>query len=154
MAATSRNEASIPNKALEPLTPLVGQWKTVGTHPMVPGTTFHGHTSFAWLEGGAFLAMHSQIDEPEIPSGLAVFGSDDATDTFFMLYFDERGVSRKYDVTLRDGTWKWWRSAPGLSQRFTGRIVDDGRTIIGQGELSRDGHTWEGDLQLTYTRVV
>ena len=35
----SMNEASIPNRALEPLTPLVGEWETVGTHPMVPGTT-------------------------------------------------------------------------------------------------------------------
>jgi hypothetical protein len=153
MTETSTNEASIPNRALEPLTPLVGQWETVGTHPLVPGTTFHGHTSFAWFEGGAFLVMRSQIDEPGIPSGIAVVGSDDASDTFFMLYFDERGVSRKYDVTLRDATWKWWRNAPGFSQRFTGRIVDGGRTILGQGELSRDGHTWEGDLQLTYTRI-
>ena len=149
----SANEASIPNKALEPLTPLVGHWRTVGKHPMVPDTTFHGHTSFNWLEGGAFLVMRSQITEPGIPSNLAVFGSDDASDSLFMLYFDERGVSRKYDVTFRDGIWKWWRIAPDFSQRFTGRLLDGGRTIIGQGELCRDGHTWEGDLQLTYTRV-
>lgn len=148
------SEAAIPNPALERLNPLVGHWKTVGTHPMVPGVTFHGDTSFEWLEGGAFLVMRSQIDEPQIPSAIAVFGSDDASDTLFMLYFDERGVSRKYDVSLEDGTWKWWRSAPGFSQRFTGRIVDAGRTIVGQGELCRDGQTWERDLQLTYTRVA
>ena len=154
MAESPTNEASIPNPALEPLTPLVGEWKTVGTHPMVPGKTFHGQTSFAWIEGGAFLVMRSQIEEPEIPSGISVFGSDDDSDTFFMIYFDERGVSRKYDVTLRDGTWKWWRNTAHFSQRFTGRIVDNGRTILGGGELSRDGgHTWEGDLQLTYTRI-
>ena len=147
------NEASIPNPALAPLTPLLGEWKTVGTHPMVPGTTFHGRTSFTWLEGGAFLVMHSQIEEPEIPSGIAVFGSDDASETLFMLYFDERGVSRKYDVSFRDATLKWWRTAPDFSQRFTGRIADDGRTIVGEGELCRDGQTWEGDLQLTYTRL-
>ena len=147
------NDASIPNPALAPLTPLLGEWKTVGTHPMVPGTTFHGRTSFTWLEGGAFLVMHSQIDEPEIPSGIAVFGSDDASETLFMLYFDERGVSRKYDVSFRDATLKWWRTAPDFSQRFTGRIADDGRTIVGEGELCRDGQTWEGDLQLTYTRL-
>src|SRR5919109_4931768 len=98
------NEASIPNKALEPLIPLVGHWKTLGTHPMIPGVTFHGDTSFTWLEGGAFLVMHSQIDEPQIPSGIAIFGSDEASATLFMLYFDERGVSRKYDVTILDGT--------------------------------------------------
>jgi hypothetical protein len=147
------SEASIPNKALAPLTPLVGEWTTVGTHPLVPGKTFHGRSSFSWIEGGAFLVMRSEIDEPEIPSGIAVFGSDDESDAFFMLYFDERGVSRKYEATLRDGTLRWWRTAPGFAQRMTARIVDEGRTIIGKGELSRDGQTWEGDLDLTYTRL-
>jgi len=147
------NEASIPNTALSDLAPLVGEWTTVGTHPMVPGKTFHGKTSFSWIEGGAFLVMHSQIDEPDIPSGIAVFGSDDDSDVFFMLYFDERGVSRKYETTLRDGTWKWWRNSPKFSQRFSGRIVDNGQTIISEGELSRDGKRWEGDLRLTYTRI-
>jgi hypothetical protein len=152
MAESVTHEAAKPNPALEPLSVLVGTWNTVGMHPLVPGTTFHGRTSFDWLEGGAFLIMHSRIDEPEIPSGIAVFGSDDATGECSMLYFDERGVSRRYEVSLRDNVWKWWRNAPGFSQRFTGAIAADGRTIVGRGELSRDGSTWEGDLELTYTR--
>jgi len=45
------------------------------------------------------------------------------------------------------------RNTPGFSQRFTGTIVDDGRTIIGKGVLSRDGLSWEKDLDLTYTRI-
>lgn len=100
----------------------------------------------------AFLIMHSQIDEPGIPSGIAIFGSDDTTGECPMLYFDERGVSRRYEVSFRDDVWKWWRNAPGFSQRFTGTIAADGRTIVGRGELSRDGASWEPDLQLTYTR--
>jgi hypothetical protein len=147
------NEASIPNPKLKPLSALIGKWKTVGTHPLLPGTTFHGHTTFEWLEGGAFLIMHSEIAEPGIPSGIAIFGSDDDTGEYFMLYFDERGVSRKYEVTLRDDTLKWWRNAPGFSQRFSGTFVDGGRTIVGKGELSKDGSLWEGDLELTYTRA-
>jgi hypothetical protein len=149
----SMNEASIPNPALEPFAVLVGKWKTVGTHLLVPGTTFHGHTSFEWFERGSFLVMHSEIDEPEIPSGVAIFGSDDATGEFFMLYFDERGVSRKYDVTLRDNVLKWWRNTPEFSQRLSASIVDDGRTIIGKGEMRREGASWEKDLDLTYTRI-
>src|SRR5205823_358470 len=153
MTEISKNEASIPNPALEPFAVLVGEWKTVGTHPMVPGTTFHGHTSFEWFERGSFLVMHSEVDEPEIPSGVAIFGSDDATGEYFMLYFDERGVSRKYDVSMRDGVLKWSRDAPGFSQRMTGTIVDGGRTIIGKGEMCRDESLWEKDLELTYTRI-
>jgi len=148
-----RHEASIPNPALKPLAVLVGEWKTVGTHPMVPGVTFHGSTSFEWIEGGAFLTMHSEIDEPQIPSGVAIFGSDDATKELYMLYFDERAVSRKYNFALRDRTWTWWRDAPGFSQRFTCTIADDGRTMVGKGQLSKDGVNWEGDLDLTYTRA-
>jgi hypothetical protein len=153
MSELVSNEAAKPNPSIGMLGVLVGTWNTIGTHPLVPGTTFHGRTSFAWIEGGAFLIMHTQIDEPEIPSGIAVFGSDDTTDECSMLYFDERGVSRRYEVSLRDNVWKWWRNAPGFSQRFTGAIAADGRTIVSRGELSRDGATWEPDLALTYTRV-
>ena len=153
MAESVDNEAAKPNPALGPLGVLVGRWNTVGTHPLVPGTTFHGRTSFDWLEGGAFLIMHSQIDEPEIPSGIAVFGSDDSTGECSMLYFDERGVSRRYEVSLEGDTWKWWRDDPHFAQRFTGVIAADGRTIASRGELSRDGASWEPDLQLTYTRA-
>ena len=70
-----------------------------------------------------------------------------------MLYFDERGVSRRYEVSLLDNVWKWWRNAPEFSQRFAGTIAADGRTIVSSGELSRDGAPWEPDLALTYTRV-
>ena len=147
------NEAAKPNKALEPLGVLVGEWSTTGTHPQIPNKTFHGRTSFAWIEGGAFLVMHSQIDEPEIPSAIAVFGTDDKTGDCSMLYFDERGVSRRYEVSIADNVWKWWRNAPGFSQRFTGTISPDRRTIVGGGELSKDGVNWEGDLALTYTRI-
>src|SRR4051794_25693663 len=86
-------EAQRPNPALEPLAPLLGDWRTTGTHPLVPGTTFHGRTSFTWHEGGAFVLMRSEIDEPGIPSGVAVIGSDDAARTLTMVCLDERDNS-------------------------------------------------------------
>src|SRR5881394_3290014 len=134
-----KREASIPNPALKPLSILIGEWNTVGIHPLIPDTTLHGRTAFEWLEGGAFLIMRSEIDEPGIPTGIAIFGSDDATAEYSMLYFDERGVSRKYSATLDNNVLKWWRDAPNFSQRFTGTLVDGGQTLIGKGELSRDG---------------
>jgi hypothetical protein len=95
------HEASIPNPALKPLSVLVGTWRTTGTHPYLPNKTLHGRASFEWIEDGAFLLMRSEITEPEIPSGIAIFGSDNVTGEYFMLYFDERGVSRKYDVSFK-----------------------------------------------------
>lgn len=97
--------------------------------------------------------MHSEIDEPDIPSGIAIFGSDDATGEYFMIYFDERKVSRKYQFSFNDNVLKWWRNTPDFSQRFTATIIDDGQTIIGKGEMSIEGKPWEKDLDLTYTRV-
>lgn len=145
--------ASKPNPRLAPLSVLVGTWTTAGTHPLVPGKTFHGRVSFSWIEGGAFLRMHSQIDEPEIPTAIALFGTDDAAGTCSMLYFDERGVSRRYEVRVENSEWRWWRDAPDFSQRFVGTIAPDGRTIVGRGEYSRNGRPWEPDLALTYTRA-
>jgi hypothetical protein len=149
----SKHEAAIPNPALRPFEILIGEWKTIGTHPYVPDTTFHGRTSFKWIEEGAFMIMHSEIDEEGIPSGIAILGSDEATGEYFMLYFDERKISRKFDVSFSDNKLKWWRNASGFSQRFTWTISDDGNTIISKGELSKDNTTWEKDLELTFNRI-
>ena len=118
----SRKEASGPNPALEPFHVLIGSWSTTGTHGQDPETTLHGHTSFEWLENGSFLLMRSAIDDPRFPSAVAIIGSDDAEGEYYMLTFDERGVSRKYEVTLHDNIWKWWRNAPGFLQRYEGII--------------------------------
>jgi hypothetical protein len=153
MTSPIGSEALMPNPALQPFDALVGEWQTTGTHPYMPDTIFHGRTSFAWHEGGAFLIMRSEIDEPEIPSGVAIFGSDDAAKTYFMLYFDERGVSRKYDVTMTKNALTWRRDEPSLSQRSTIVVEAGGNKMVGKGEMSRDGAAWEGDLSLTYVRV-
>jgi hypothetical protein len=150
---SSHNEAQIRNSALEPLSILVGEWSTVGTHPYVPGTTFHGRTTFEWIEGGAFLLMRSEIDEPEIPSGLAIFGSDNVIGGYFILYFDERGISRKYDVSFENRAISWQRISAEFSQRMALTVSDDGRTMASKGEMSKNDGAWEPDLELTYTRI-
>ena len=147
------HKAAIPNPALQQFAVLVGEWTTVGTHPKVPDTILHGHSSFKWIEGGAFLMWFSEIDKEGFPTGIAIFGSDDSTGEYFMMYFDERKVSRKYEVSFHDNILKWWRNAPGFSQRYTWEIGNDGQTIISKGELSKDSTTWEKDLELTFTRV-
>ena len=76
MTTTIGCEAAIRNPALQPLAFLVGEWRTEGSHPMLPGKTLHGRTSFAWSDGGAFLVMRSEIDEPDIPSGIGIMGTD------------------------------------------------------------------------------
>jgi hypothetical protein len=146
-------EAAIPNPALQVLSGLVGEWKTTGSHPLLPGTVLHGRASFDWIEGGAFLIWYSKVDQKGFPAGIAIFGSDDKTGELFMLYFDDRKISRKYDVSCDGKTIKWWRNAAGFSQRYTWSISDEGNQITGKGELSKDGENWEKDLEQTFTRI-
>jgi hypothetical protein len=146
-------EALILNPALRPLAFLIGTWHTAGSHPKVPDRTFHGRTSFAWHQGGAFLISHSEIDEPEVPSGVAIFGSDNVAKQLFMIYFDERGVSRKYDVTVRENEMTWRRDNPEFSQWSTTRAEPGGDRMTSTGQMSEKGGPWQDDLSLTYVRA-
>jgi len=141
------------NSALEPLSFLIGTWETQGKHPELGHNAFKGQASFEWFEDGAFILMRSSFEEPRIPTAVAVFGSDDSLRAIYMLYFDVRGVSRKYDVAIDAISWRWWRDEPGFAQRFTVTIAKDHRSMVGRGELSRDGSTWNGDLDVTYVRT-
>ena len=73
------HNAQIPNPALNALGKLVGEWKTVGTHPAVADKSLRGNASFQWIEGGAFLRWYAEVEEEGFPAGIAIFGSDDAT---------------------------------------------------------------------------
>ncbi len=95
----------------------------------------------------------SELDDERFPEGTAIFGSDDASGEFFMVYFDNRKVSRKYDVACQDNVIRWWRNAPNFSQRYAWKFADNDDSIIQRGEMCKDGSTWEGDLELTYRRV-
>jgi hypothetical protein len=141
--------AQIPNPALKPLEFLVGEWRTSGTHPLVPGESLSGRTSFGWHEGGAFLVMRSQVDHPQFPDGLAIIGSSDSG-RFAMLYFDERGVSRIYEVSVGDGTVSWRREDPDFSQSTTIRADGDG--LVGEGRMTDESGEWVDDLSQTFVR--
>jgi hypothetical protein len=98
--------------------------------------------------------MRTEIDEPEIPSAVAVVGSDDAAGTLTMLYFDERDISRRYTVDVTDGEVAWHRDEAGFAQRMVLTVAADGTRLDGHGTMARDGGPWEDDLQLTYERVT
>jgi len=146
-------EALIPNPRLKAFEPFMGTWKTEGHHPMVPDVTFHGRAVFEWHQGGAFVLVRTETDEPEIPSGIAIFGSDDDADTLWMIYFDQRKVSRHYEARIQPGVLSWSRSAPDLSQRNTITMAPDKESMRGVGEMSQKGGPWAADLGLTYTRI-
>lgn len=141
---SQKSKAAKQNPALAPLSKLIGEWKTTGKHPYMPGEELHGHATFSWLEDGAFIKMEAAVDHPKFPAGIAIIGSDNGTGEFFMLYFDERGISRKYDFAINGNEWKWWRNSPDFSQRFTVTISDDGQKMTAKGRCQKMAESGKG----------
>jgi hypothetical protein len=86
-------------RSLKQFNILVGEWDMVGTHPLFPSTA-HGRSSFSWLKEDALLVWRFEWDPPGPPSAISVIGHDGADEPCSMLYADERGVSRIYQVRL------------------------------------------------------
>jgi hypothetical protein len=144
------------NPALDQLASLIGEWnieiRSISSYEN-PSAIVQGHSSFAWLERGAFLIQHTEISASEFPRSTAIMGPDEEAATYRMLYYDSRGVSRIYRMTFGGGIWTLWRDFPGFSQRFQGTFSEDGRIITAYWEKSTDGSNWEHDFDLTYTKV-
>jgi len=147
------SQAPQQQAALKRLDVLVGEWKVEILHPLMPGTTIRGQVSFEWLAGGYFLLERSSVEHPDFPDGLFIIGFDEEAGQYKMHYFDSRGISRVYEMSLTNGVWKVWRDDPDFSQRYIGMFSDDGNTITGNWEISRDGSKWEHDFDLTYRKV-
>ena len=144
------------NPALEQLGILIGEWDTEITSMSFdpdPSAVVRGRTSFEWLEAGAFLLERSEVANPDFPRGIAVIGPDDKAETYSMLYFDSRGVSRIYQMSFDGILWKLWRDFPGFPQRFTGTFNRDRNIITARWEKSENGSDWELDFEITYTKI-
>lgn len=156
MSIGSEQRPSKSNPALDRLRVFVGEWNieitSISFHPD-PSAVERGRTSFDWMEAGAFLIQHLEVSTSDWPRSLAVIGPDDSAETYGMLYFDSRGVSRIYKMTLSGGIWTIWRDFPGFSQRFHGTFSNDNNTITAYWEKSSDGSNWERDFDLTYRKV-
>lgn len=148
-----------PHPTLGHLAPLVGEWVLEATHQALPGDIIRGWATFEWLGNGVFLVWRIRNDHPDIPDNVAIMGCDDAGDLrdpnggCALHYYDVRGVTRRYQLSAEPRVWRYWRDVPGFSQRFTGKISENGDTIDGVVELNRDGSTWEQDLAITWRRV-
>jgi hypothetical protein len=151
--AQAKTSPPQPNPALKSLEVLVGEWNVELVFPADPATIGRTHTSFTWLKDGAFLMMHTGGETSGTPWSTCIMSRDDSVETYSMLYYDWRGTSRIYEMSLEHGRWKQWRKAPGFSQRFIGTFSSDLLTITAHWEKSFDGSHWEHDFDLTYTKV-
>jgi len=145
-------EQSERSPELAAFDPLVGGWVSEATHPMSPATVVNGHMTFEWLEGERFLIQRASNDHPQFPDSISVIGFADEQLTAH--YFDSRGVFRIYRIAMEGDTLRMWRDAPGFSQRLEAKLSDDGATLGGVWQLSRDDETWADDLAITFTRAA
>jgi len=130
---------------------LVGEWSMEVAVPPGPPIEVRGRMVFEWLSEGSFLIQRWNVEHDEAPDGISIIGPEAPDGAYRQHYFDSRGVSRVYEMSLRDGVWKLWRESPGFSQRFTATLGDG--AITGFWEKSSDGETWERDFDITYTKV-
>jgi hypothetical protein len=149
--------------ALDRLTPFIGKWRLEASFPPASpagaASSDRGDASavFEWALGRQFVIQHSIAPHPA-PDSLAIISVDVGRDRYLQHYFDSRGVVRVYAMTLNDGVWTLLRESAdfsdlAFSQRFTGTFSNDGDSIVGHWETSRDGSPWEHDFDLTYSRV-
>ena len=143
------------NPALDDLEVLVGDWEMELSNASFlphPSDTVKGLVSFEWVQDGAFLLMRMGDKSPSPPAAMWLIGRDVSTPRYTVLYYDNRGVSRVYEMSFASGVWKIWREAPGFSQRFEGKFSDDGNTVVASWEKSLDGTRWEHDFNVAYRR--
>ena len=151
------------DSTLASLDRLVGTWTTEATHPAMPGTVVHGTAEIEWLEGERFLIQRSRMDHPDFPNSISIIGYTEVdrervappaaeVPQLSMHYYDSRGVFRVFQASADDASWRFWRNAPGFSQRFTGTFEDGGDTIVGRAQLCRNDANWADDLEITYRR--
>ena len=151
-----KNVSQNPNPALQDLEILVGDWKMeLSNASFLPHSsdTVTGHVSIKWLEESAFLVMYMGSQPLGTPDAIWLIGRDESTPNYVVLYHDNRKVSRVYEMSFSDGTWKMWRNSPDFSQRFEGKLSEDGNTITAHWQNSSDGSTWEHDFDVTYAKL-
>jgi hypothetical protein len=150
-----------PGKAdsLKALEPLIGEWKLVAIFKGAAPADIGARVTFEWLPGERFLIQRWEIPIPEAPDGIAIIGPDPKREgDYLQHYFDSRGVARVYKMRFANGVWHLWRdeadfSPLDFSQRYTGTVSDDGKTIAGAWEICHDGKSWAHDFDLPYTKA-
>lgn len=86
---------------------MIGKWEIqINNASFLPAKSdkIKGVTSFELLEEGDFL-IQRQGKKP-LPWSKWIIGRDDAAQNYTVLYFDDRNVSRKYEMNFNDGIWK------------------------------------------------
>ncbi len=150
----TRTDSPQTNPSLKELEGLAGDWEMELSNAAFlpsPSDRVEGRVSFEWVEAGAFLLMRMRAKSA--PDAIWLISRDEASVEYKVFYYDARKVSRVYQMSFAEGAWKMWRQAPGFSQRYEGKVSQDGKTVSGHWEKSSDGASWEHDFDVRYRRL-
>src|SRR5215213_6350322 len=145
----STEQPTSRNLALLRLDALLGEWTlTMSNAWFLPETEMRGSATFEWL-GDAFVVMRSELGGE--PAWDFVIGHNDARDGYVVLYHDERGTSRVFDMTFAGDRWELTRADPDFHQRFVADVAGD-RIDAWTDASDDEGRTWRKDFDLTFER--
>lgn len=142
------------NPSLKQLAMLEGEWVIELSNAAFlpdPKTTMTGSASFDWIEDGAYLVMR-QGERAQDMWAIWTINRDEAASDYKVFYFDNRNVSRIYEMSFENNVWKMWRHTPEFSQRFEAKVSKDKKVLTGAWEKSYDGKKWEHDFDLVYKK--
>ncbi len=143
------------NPNLRDLEILVGDWDMELCNASFfpdPKATLRGGISVKLIEGGDYLVVRQGRKGTAPNYATWIVSRDVDSSNYTMLYSDDRGVSRVYEMSFKNGVWKIWRNSPKFSQRFEGKISRDKKVIKARWEKSLNGKKWEHDFDIKYTR--
>ncbi|RPF55502.1 hypothetical protein [Aquisalibacillus elongatus] len=149
---------SVRDEKLEKLEFFIGEWELEVIHPHFKTNSINGQAVFDWMEKEKFVVQRTNINQPEFPSSTIVYDYDPNAGIYIQHYFDSRGITRLYHMSLEKNLWKVWRDTSDFSQldfcqRFFGEFNESGDVIQSSWETSNDGIHWEHDFRVVYKKL-
>ena len=140
------------NAGLAALQPLIGEWEfTISNAWFLDSmeTTIVGRTVIERLYD-SFVVLRDEVDG-ELDD-IWVIGYSDPQKKYQLFTYDQRGVSRIFDMTFDGTSWTFSREDEDFYQRFIAHVSED--RIEARTEASEDkGKTWRKDFDITYVRL-
>ena len=149
-AVCANKKMEVDNNSLALLEPLIGRWTM---EVQTAQGSAYGITTIEWIEGRGFIRIIADNNPNAPPSSVCLIGRDQDRVGFDVLYVDERGLARSYQMSFAGGIWRIWRDQPGSFQRFQARLNIEGNELVGSWERSSRGASWEHDFHIAYRRV-
>lgn len=141
------------NEALSRLSGLIGVWDVTMSNAFFLDSLdqrVKGRATFEWLDD-ALVVFRWQMHDVPGPV-VSVIGHSDPQERYEMLYHDDRGVARIFDMEFGGDRWTLMRRDRDFHQRFTAEV--SGGSIAGSWEASEDeGRTWRKDFDLLFEKT-